>query len=613
MANASGIKAGSAYVEIGGKEKGALAAFERVRVKLQAIGSGMRNVAAIGLGVGTAITGAFGAAIHSFEQAGSELLDTSNKTGASVESLSLLKYAAEQTGSSLEAVAVGAKKAQRSISEARDGNKEASEQFDKLGLSVDRLSKMDPGDQLMTIGRAIANMKDPADRTAASMALLGKSGNDLLEAFRQLPQFASDMKALGIGWTTKEAEIADEIGDRFTDVRFSIQAVWKEISMALAPSVLEVTRVTIGAIAIARGWISRNKEIIALAAKSGAALITAAAGLYAVGGALSIIAVLASVPALKIAAAVLLIGALAAALLQFSDYGREVFGQFATAFQDVYGIVRDTIGAIGDALVAGDIEAAVAVLWAGVKAAWLAGTAPLANIFRDAMLAIKSIWIELQGWFWTNFPKFSAGIAKAWSTMWAALAQIQAHFNNVVANAWFELQKLLDPEFDIEWAKKLALDDLNTALDEANSTLDKELAEIERKSKLSPEDIARETQAARDKAAADSAKARSDAASELADAKDALNKAKADASKARELKKIQSSGNRSFGLPDIGESVQNLKQVPTVKLQAVGTFSGRAAEQLGSENSLLVRETKKVAENTKKTADILSRGGPRFK
>ena len=75
--------------------------------------------------------------------AGKAALDTadnlsklSQKTGISVESLSLLKPIAEQSGISLEGLAKGMQKLATAMVEAAGGSKEQVEAFSRLGVSV---------------------------------------------------------------------------------------------------------------------------------------------------------------------------------------------------------------------------------------------------------------------------------------------------------------------------------------------------------------------------------------------------------------------------------------------------------------------------------------------
>jgi ribosomal protein L12E/L44/L45/RPP1/RPP2 len=121
--------------------------------------------------------------------AGKAALDTadnlsklSQKTGISVESLSLLKPIAEQSGVSLEGLAKGMQKLATAMVEAAGGSKEQVETFSRLGVSVkDAAGQLRPTeDVLLDLADAFAAMPDGAEKSALAVKLFGKSGVELI-------------------------------------------------------------------------------------------------------------------------------------------------------------------------------------------------------------------------------------------------------------------------------------------------------------------------------------------------------------------------------------------------------------------------------------------------
>lgn len=108
---------------------------------------------------------------------GSHLEDLKARTGESTDELQRLGFAGKQVGIDLDTVAQGINKLQKNLAEGDAG---AAGAIEKLGLSVQTLLDMKPGEMFETISRQIATVPDPAQRTAIAIELLGKSGAELL-------------------------------------------------------------------------------------------------------------------------------------------------------------------------------------------------------------------------------------------------------------------------------------------------------------------------------------------------------------------------------------------------------------------------------------------------
>jgi hypothetical protein len=87
----------------------------------------------------------------------------------------------------------GMRKMNMTISDGLAGNKTAVETFQKLGISVDSLRGMNADQRFMAIAKAIALIPDPADRAAAAVDILGRSGVDLIPLIDSLKSMP-DMK-----------------------------------------------------------------------------------------------------------------------------------------------------------------------------------------------------------------------------------------------------------------------------------------------------------------------------------------------------------------------------------------------------------------------------------
>ena len=134
MATAQGIRAGKAFVELFADDNQLVRGLRRAEKKVKAFGDSVRSLGLKTAGIGSAILAPMGAAAKSFADMGSRLWDMSKRTGVSVEALSALGYAAEQSGAGVEAFENGIRRMQRTIYDAGRGLSTAKEALADLGV-----------------------------------------------------------------------------------------------------------------------------------------------------------------------------------------------------------------------------------------------------------------------------------------------------------------------------------------------------------------------------------------------------------------------------------------------------------------------------------------------
>jgi hypothetical protein len=110
MAGRADIKAGGAYVELTLKNSAFLKGLRGVLTHLASFAKGFAIAGAAGISAGVAIGGV---ALRAFTHTGDELDKMRQRTGLSVETLSELRHAADQSGSSIEELEAGIRKMQR--------------------------------------------------------------------------------------------------------------------------------------------------------------------------------------------------------------------------------------------------------------------------------------------------------------------------------------------------------------------------------------------------------------------------------------------------------------------------------------------------------------------
>lgn len=194
---------------------------------------------AVGL-VGGLGAGALTSSIKAVVDYGDRLNDLSKATGASVEQLSFLDFAAKQSGSSLEGLVSGIGRLQKNIGQlaAGGGSKEAAEALNALGLSAQQLARGDLVTQLATIGEALNRIQNPSERAAAAQSLFGRSARDLIPLLSEggagIKAMADRFVELGGVVTKGQAEAFDRLNDSLVEFNTASQAIVRNIAGGLA-------------------------------------------------------------------------------------------------------------------------------------------------------------------------------------------------------------------------------------------------------------------------------------------------------------------------------------------------------------------------------------------
>lgn len=208
---------------------------------------------------GGAIVGGFVASAKAAGDYGGQIFDATRKTGMSAESLTALKFAAEQSGVGFDMLQGAIAKQARTANEAATGNKTAQEAYARLGVSVtDASGKMKDGNTLLLeTADALKGIENPTQRSALAMEIFGRSGSQMLpmlmEGSAGIAELEAKAKSLGLTMTDEMAKAADDAGDRMEAAQASIGMAWKNIGATVLPVVADVA----DKIAVVAGNVSR--------------------------------------------------------------------------------------------------------------------------------------------------------------------------------------------------------------------------------------------------------------------------------------------------------------------------------------------------------------------
>jgi phage-related protein len=120
-----------------------------------------------------------------------------NQLGVSFEFVQTLEEAGRRADVSVQQLSGSFARLQNTLAGSGEESKKAQAALSGLGVSVAEFGALSEEQQFELIGERLAAIEDPAKRSAAAIALFGRSGVQLLPFFNELPGAASDIERFG--------------------------------------------------------------------------------------------------------------------------------------------------------------------------------------------------------------------------------------------------------------------------------------------------------------------------------------------------------------------------------------------------------------------------------
>lgn len=200
------------------------------------------KAAFVGIAAGLAAgfsAGALTRMVRETIDAADHLNDLSKATGIAVETLGGIGFAASQSGSSLDDAASAIGKLQQKIAAANAGNVEATENFRKLGITLDDLRNKSTDQVFSKLADAFAGTEDGANKAAGGAFFFGKAYQGIIplldEGGKKLQENVGYFKQYG-GVTTEIAQQADEFNDTMTKLKLLSGAFARTLTAELLSS-----------------------------------------------------------------------------------------------------------------------------------------------------------------------------------------------------------------------------------------------------------------------------------------------------------------------------------------------------------------------------------------
>lgn len=185
------------------------------------IGDGLRvgaqGVVALSGATATAAVGALAFADRT-AKAVAEFQDLADKSGAAASAIASFQTAADVSGTRLEQVADVMVKLNAMLSKPLDATRGPGAALAALGLDADKLRTLAPDDRIEAVAKAFDQYANGAGKSAAAVALLGKSGadalpflGDLAEVGRSQIRLTDEQIAQGDAYAKAQARSRSEL------------------------------------------------------------------------------------------------------------------------------------------------------------------------------------------------------------------------------------------------------------------------------------------------------------------------------------------------------------------------------------------------------------------
>ena len=218
-------------------------------------GAALAGLAATAVGTASALF----AIAKSASDYGSEIKDASDMTGLHAETLSAMRYAADQSGVSIEEISKSVGKFSNLVADAARGSDEAAKKLKALGVDPkEAINDLDGS--LSKVIERIHNLENPIARSAAASDAFGeKGGKKLLGFIKQfdgdLPGLIEKAKQLGITLSDDDVNAADDFGDQLAELQQISKGVAFQFAKEFMPDIT-------GAMKDVGDWFTKNQDTV---------------------------------------------------------------------------------------------------------------------------------------------------------------------------------------------------------------------------------------------------------------------------------------------------------------------------------------------------------------
>jgi hypothetical protein len=173
-----------------------------------------------------------------------------NQLGVSFEFVQVLEEAGNRTDVSIEQLSGSFARLQNTLAGADEESKKASAALQRLGVSVQDFGELSEQQRIDLIGERLAAIEDPAERSAAAIALFGRSGVQLLPFFNELNGAAEDIQTFGAALSETDRTAFAGLGAAFDQVGVALTGLGQSVLLPFVGIVEGVAKAFSGLINI---------------------------------------------------------------------------------------------------------------------------------------------------------------------------------------------------------------------------------------------------------------------------------------------------------------------------------------------------------------------------
>lgn len=321
---AGAIRAGGAFVEIGGDTKALDNALTRAGRKLRSFALKLAGFGAGATGLGLGILIPIKRAVDEAATYGDTIAKMSQRTGIGQRTLFELGHAADLAGASIGDVEMAIRLMQRAIFDAKNGSAQILEAFEAININPESLAGLDPAEQFETIAEGLRRISDDGTRAAVAMKLFGRSGTSLLPLIKMgakgIAEARVEAHRLGIVMSDELSAASEEYLDNLERLRKAHLGIKITIFNVLGPGIDALVRGITTVLVRLRVWMDRNRALVQFLAKLGAVLTIVGGAALAIAAIITVLSFIAAPLGIVVA----LVLALATAL-GFTGKGLEKF------------------------------------------------------------------------------------------------------------------------------------------------------------------------------------------------------------------------------------------------------------------------------------------------
>lgn len=200
------------------------------------------SIVAAGAAAGVAFVG-FAVSVRATMNSVDALAKSARALGTSFDSFQALTRSAGLAGVSAEALNSTLQRLQVNIGQGlARGTGPAVEAMARLGLNMREVSQLPLEQQLTSITAALRDVENPATRAALATELLGRQGPRMLEVADNMVRLREEASRMGLALSAVDTAAIETANDSFSELQIVLENVRQAIAAEVAPLLIAISR-----------------------------------------------------------------------------------------------------------------------------------------------------------------------------------------------------------------------------------------------------------------------------------------------------------------------------------------------------------------------------------